>query len=170
MWSKRTERYTKRRMRGGASTGPKTAEGLKKCRLANWKHGDRSAATIAERLAFRSKMSLWNLAMGYLARDVRAWLSYRHPFGAAIPPDKRREESNLRARLENFQDAIDDDLESVGGDTRCARLLNLSLRGLELLARLDGRLPDPRRRPKPAPWRIAELLIGAGRSNRAALG
>jgi hypothetical protein len=81
--------------------------------------------------------------MDYLGRDVRACLSYRHRFGAALPPDKRLEEFYLRARLENFLDVIDDDLEKVR-DARYSRLVNLSLRGLELLARLDGRLPDRR--------------------------
>jgi hypothetical protein len=129
-------------------------EGLEKCRRANWKHGERSAGTIAGRRAFRSNMSVWNLAMDYLARDVWACLSYRWRFGAALPLDKRLEEFYLRARLENFLDAIEDDLEKVGGDARCARLLKLSLRGLELLARLDGRLSDGRRRTR-NPLRIA---------------
>ena len=31
------------RMHGGASTGPRTAEGLKRCRQAPLKHGGRSA-------------------------------------------------------------------------------------------------------------------------------
>jgi hypothetical protein len=104
-------------------------------------------------------MSLWNLAMDYLARHVRACLSYRHGFQACNPRGKRPEEFYLRTRLENFLDAIDDDLEKVGGDARIfVRLLNLSLRGLELLARLDGRLPDRRRRPQSAPQTIAELF------------
>jgi hypothetical protein len=89
-------------------------------------------------------MSLWNLAMDYLAKDVRACLSYRHRFGVALPVDKWIEESNLRARLENFLDAIDDDLEKVGDSRIYARLNDLWHRGLELLARLDGRLPDRR--------------------------
>jgi hypothetical protein len=110
--------------------------------------------------------------MDYLAREVRACLSYRHRFGAALPLDKRLEEFNLRARLENFLDAIDDDLGKVGIDARIfVRLLNLSLRGLELLARLDGRLPDRRSRPpQPTPRSLAELLTGTGGSNRLALG
>ncbi len=37
------------RMHGGKSTGPRTAEGLERCRRANWKHGRRSAAAISER-------------------------------------------------------------------------------------------------------------------------
>jgi hypothetical protein len=107
--------------------------------------------------------------MAYLARDVRACLSYRHRFGGAFLPNKRLEESNLRARLENFLDAIDEDLKKVGGDARCVRLINLSLRGLELLARLDGRLHDRRcRPPQPTPRRLVELLTGAGGSNRTA--
>lgn len=31
------------RMHGGASTGPRTAEGRKRCRAAPWKHGRRAA-------------------------------------------------------------------------------------------------------------------------------
>ena len=32
------------RMHGGASTGPRTPEGLERCRRARWKHGARSKA------------------------------------------------------------------------------------------------------------------------------
>src|SRR5262249_41229321 len=35
MWSKRTGRYTRCRMHGGASTGPRTPEGLERSRRAN---------------------------------------------------------------------------------------------------------------------------------------
>lgn len=31
------------RMHGGASTGPRTAEGRERCRTASWKHGRRAA-------------------------------------------------------------------------------------------------------------------------------
>ena len=37
------------RMHGGASTGPRTPEGLERCRRANWKHGRRSREAIEER-------------------------------------------------------------------------------------------------------------------------
>lgn len=37
------------RMHGGASTGPRTPEGLERCRRASLKHGLRSAAAVAER-------------------------------------------------------------------------------------------------------------------------
>ena len=37
------------RFHGGKSTGPRTPEGLERSRLANWKHGRRSAAAAAER-------------------------------------------------------------------------------------------------------------------------
>ena len=37
------------RMHGGASTGPRTREGLERCRRANWKHGRRSAEAVSER-------------------------------------------------------------------------------------------------------------------------
>ena len=36
---------------GGKSTGPRTPEGLERCRKANWKHGRRSAEAVAERKA-----------------------------------------------------------------------------------------------------------------------
>jgi len=42
------------RMHGGASTGPRTLEGLERCRCANWKHGKYSASAIEQRRMFRS--------------------------------------------------------------------------------------------------------------------
>ena len=38
-------------VRGGPSTGPRTPEGLERCRKANWRHGRRSAEAVAERKA-----------------------------------------------------------------------------------------------------------------------
>lgn len=38
------------RMHGGKSTGPRTPEGLKRSRKANWKHGNYSIGAIATRL------------------------------------------------------------------------------------------------------------------------
>lgn len=43
VWSTRSDRYTRCRIHGGASTGPKTLEGLARSRKANWKHGAFSA-------------------------------------------------------------------------------------------------------------------------------
>jgi len=40
------------RMHGGASTGPRTPEGLERCRLANWKHGEYSAKALEQRRMF----------------------------------------------------------------------------------------------------------------------
>jgi hypothetical protein len=37
------------RLHGGKSTGPRTAEGLERCRQAHWKHGIYSAQARAER-------------------------------------------------------------------------------------------------------------------------
>jgi hypothetical protein len=37
------------RLHGGASTGPRTPEGLEHSRMANWRHGYRSAEAIAIR-------------------------------------------------------------------------------------------------------------------------
>jgi hypothetical protein len=35
-------------MHGGTSTGPRTPQGLERCRNANWKHGRYSAAAIEQ--------------------------------------------------------------------------------------------------------------------------
>ncbi len=40
-------------MHGGASTGPRTAEGLARSRRARWKHGLYSAEALAERRRVR---------------------------------------------------------------------------------------------------------------------
>jgi hypothetical protein len=47
-------------MHGGASTGPKTAEGLERSRKAPWKHGRRSAAAIAKAKVERKKKNAAN--------------------------------------------------------------------------------------------------------------
>src|SRR5438552_2768228 len=44
------------RMHGGASTGPRTPEGLERCRQANWKHGGYSTEAIQQRRDFRQWM------------------------------------------------------------------------------------------------------------------
>jgi len=48
------------RMHGGASTGPRTPEGLERARRANWKHGHHSAEAIAERREFRELLRFLN--------------------------------------------------------------------------------------------------------------
>jgi len=37
------------KLHGGRSTGPKTAEGRRRCKMAPWKHGRRSKEAIEER-------------------------------------------------------------------------------------------------------------------------
>ena len=37
------------RMHGGLSTGPRSEEGLERCRTSNWRHGAFSGAAIAQR-------------------------------------------------------------------------------------------------------------------------
>ena len=44
------------RMHGGASTGPRTAEGIERIRKARTKHGRYSAASIAQRRAARQAL------------------------------------------------------------------------------------------------------------------
>ena len=43
----------RRRLPGTKSTGPRTSEGLERCRVANWKHGRSSAEALAERRRVR---------------------------------------------------------------------------------------------------------------------
>jgi hypothetical protein len=45
------------RMHGGASTGPRTAEGLARSRRARWKHGLYSAEALAEQKRVRELLS-----------------------------------------------------------------------------------------------------------------
>ena len=42
------------RIHGGLSTGPKTPEGIERCRRARWKHGRRSKAAVQERAKCRA--------------------------------------------------------------------------------------------------------------------
>jgi hypothetical protein len=44
------------RLHGGKSTGPRTAEGLERCRQAKWKHGWYSQQALAERRRVRELM------------------------------------------------------------------------------------------------------------------
>jgi hypothetical protein len=44
------------RMHGGGSTGPRTPEGLERCRRANWKHGWYSAAAVEQRREVRKML------------------------------------------------------------------------------------------------------------------
>ena len=44
-------------MHGGASTGPRTAEGLERSRRARWKHGLYSAAALAEQKRVRELLA-----------------------------------------------------------------------------------------------------------------
>ncbi len=44
-------------MHGGASTGPRTAEGLERSRHARWKHGLYSAQALAEKKRVRELVS-----------------------------------------------------------------------------------------------------------------
>ena len=71
MWSKKAGRYTRCRLHGGASTGPRTPAGLERCRKANWKHGRRSAEWIAERRLDRLETRRLVLESKQLAREVR---------------------------------------------------------------------------------------------------
>lgn len=86
MWSRKSSRYTRCRLHGGASTGPKTKEGQARCRRANWRHGMRSAEQIARRRALWAE---WRLLRAELTafikkarKDIEAW--EREVYGRSI--------------------------------------------------------------------------------------
>lgn len=64
-------------MHGGASTGPRTPEGLEKSRHANWRHGKRSAERIAARRALRIELRMLILESEQLFREIGAFLRHR---------------------------------------------------------------------------------------------
>ena len=75
MWSKIGGRYTRCRIHGGASTGPRTAAGLDKCRRTNWRNGAHSAERVASRREQRReqrfvyKLAAWLLERAKLAAE-----------------------------------------------------------------------------------------------------
>jgi hypothetical protein len=72
MWSKKSGRYTKCKQHGGASTGPRTAEGRERCGKANWKHGRYSAEHKAERRRLRAVFQWMRHEGDALERELRA--------------------------------------------------------------------------------------------------
>ena len=50
-------------MHGGASTGPRTPEGLERCRRARWKHG---ACSIKVRELLRDNRRRWRALLALL--------------------------------------------------------------------------------------------------------
>jgi hypothetical protein len=74
MWSERKNKYTRCRLHGGASTGPRTPEGRARCQMANWRHGDYSNAAKADRRELRLFLQLDRLELRQLERQVRRYL------------------------------------------------------------------------------------------------
>ncbi len=61
MRNPQTGRQTRCKLHGGRATGPRTAEGLEKCRKSNWIHGRRSQEYIAQRRARRLEFQMFRL-------------------------------------------------------------------------------------------------------------
>src|SRR6266705_1774593 len=59
------------RLHGGKSTGPRTAEGLERCRTANWKHGLYSKQSLAERRQVRQLMRSSAQLLGELSTALK---------------------------------------------------------------------------------------------------
>jgi len=75
MRSKKARKYTKCRMHGGASAGPRSPEGLERCTKTNWKQ--RLAERIAERRALRRTLQWIRLQTDQLERELRVILRER---------------------------------------------------------------------------------------------
>jgi len=101
MWSKASERYTRCRMHGGASTGPRTAEGLQKCRRASWKTGAHSAERISLRRERRSENRFLNSLAESLLERARLDAA-----GSYLPIPLAEVESEIELELWRFTVAI----------------------------------------------------------------
>lgn len=68
MWSTRTGRYTRCRLHGGKSTGPRTQDGLERSKRARWSHGRYSVVRRQQRSVVRRLNRLLKL---YAATTLR---------------------------------------------------------------------------------------------------
>ncbi len=71
MWSSATGRYTRCRLHGGKSTGPRTPEGLERSRKARWTHGQYSAEHLEWMRLLRKRARLLGLYLKTLVRDLK---------------------------------------------------------------------------------------------------
>jgi len=60
-------------MHGGASTGPRTREGLERSRRARWLHGERSAETITRHRLYRRIKQLLGGGPREVALAMKLW-------------------------------------------------------------------------------------------------
>ena len=63
------------RMHGGTATGPRTPEGLARCRSANWKHGKYSAEAVEQRLEVRKMLRQMRMDHLQLLEEMSAVLN-----------------------------------------------------------------------------------------------
>ena len=56
------------RMHGGTATGPRTPDGLERCRRANWKHGRYSAAAMERERQLRGMLRQMRTAFNQLKK------------------------------------------------------------------------------------------------------
>jgi hypothetical protein len=86
MRGRKTGAYTRCRLHGGASTGPRTLEGLERCRRTNWKHGKFSAEQKTHRRALQLLLQIDRIELQQLKRAVRLILEgERHAQGEETP-------------------------------------------------------------------------------------
>lgn len=133
------------RMHGGCSTGPRTPEGLERCRRANWKHGRYSASAKAERKALRAQWRWLRQYTGMLDWVDRLW-----------------------ALLFKIADQLDRG-QSKGLERRCSTALRMWDKFEALLAGCPSageKSPGPSRKPDPSVSLLRAVLeMGAGGSS-----
>lgn len=77
MWSRRSGQYSRCRLHGGASTGPRTPEGLARSRGANWQHGRYSEERRQSKREMRAEIRFLNEDLKALIREARPILRAR---------------------------------------------------------------------------------------------
>jgi hypothetical protein len=77
MLSRNKLRYTRCRLHGGASTGPRTPEGLVRSQRARWKHGRCSEKYRQHRKELRVALRVMDAELRQMAREIRAILRAR---------------------------------------------------------------------------------------------
>jgi hypothetical protein len=70
----------------GARGGPKTSEGLERCRKANWRHGQFSKKVKQDQREIRAYVRWYNAEMKSLWREFRALQRAFRREGAVPPP------------------------------------------------------------------------------------
>ncbi len=78
MWSEKAQQYTRCRLHGGASRGPRTAASLARSRIANLRHGRYTAEAKARRREIRDRLQLVREEQ-FASEQILSLLERKHP-------------------------------------------------------------------------------------------